>query len=176
MAYIRPVGFKTTLNFSFNLHRNCRTNRKLFSTAMIWARSHLISIFCSHSEYNLAQQFIELRRRYFFNVPELYTFLWRKGFSRLTSPSDFALVFLSLLIYEVIINLSRRANLGTSSSILFLQKATRLLPSTVKYYRSCLWLYERCSFTVVPLSDWLDANFVRNLRGSFCVQISVCMK
>ena len=59
---------------------------------------------------------------------------------------------------------SRRANLG-SSSILFLQKAAPLLTSTVKYYRSCVRLDERCIFTDVRFSDWLDMNFVRSLCG-----------
>lgn len=94
--------------------------------------------------------------------------LWRKVFSSLTFLSVFALVFLfSCSSMRSSIVPSRRTNLGTSASILFLQKAARLLPSTVKYYLSCLWLDERCIFTVVRFSDWFVVYFGRILRGLF---------
>lgn len=87
---------------------------------------------------------------------------------RLTLLSVFALVFLfSCSSMRSSIVPSRRTNLGTSASILFLQKAARLLPSTVKYYRSCLWLDERCIFTVVRFSDWFVVYSGRILRGLF---------
>lgn len=94
--------------------------------------------------------------------------LWRKVVSRLTLLSVFALMFLfSCSSMRSSIVPSRRTNLGTSASILFLQKAARLLPSTVKYYRSCLWLDERCIFTVVRFSDWFVVYSGRILRGLF---------
>ena len=59
---------------------------------------------------------------------------------------------------------SSRATLGTS--ILFLQKAARLLPSAWGTHDcSCLWLNQRFVFTVVHFSDLLVVHFVRILRG-----------
>ena len=59
--------------------------------------------------------------------------------------------------------LSRGANLGTTFSILFLQKAARLLTFTVRNYRSRLWLEERYIFTVaLRLVGWVfHMNFTR---------------
>ena len=47
--------------FSLNLHQNCWTRFRVFSTAVMW--SVVISIFASDSKYELAQQFIELSWR-----------------------------------------------------------------------------------------------------------------
>ena len=71
------------------------------------------------------------------------TLLWRKGISSHTSPSVSARVFLfSCLSTKASIVPSRRANLGTSSSILFLQNAAVVLLFTV------MWS------TIVRVSDW----------------------
>lgn len=42
------------------------------SLAVVWAHSLVISIFGSDIKHELAQQFIEQRRRNFFYVPEVY--------------------------------------------------------------------------------------------------------
>lgn len=58
------------ITVSFNLHQNCWIRRGVFSAAAMCVHSH--SMFGSDSENELAEQFIELSRRHFFNVPESY--------------------------------------------------------------------------------------------------------
>lgn len=136
------------------------------SLAVAWAHSLVISIFGSDIKHELAQQFIEQRRRNFFYVPEVYLPLKKGFYQAYVSVGLYSGVFVFLLIHEVISCLSRGANLGTSS-ILFWKKAVRLFPSTVKNYRLCLWLDERWIFTVIRFSDWLVGYSVRILRGLY---------
>ena len=97
------------------------------------------------------------------------------GFNRLTSLPVFALMLLfSWSSMRLTIVPSRKANLGTSSPILFLQKPARLLPSTVKYYRF-VSLIERCIFTVVRfliggmcISYYFYARFFSRVNLSMC--------
>ena len=115
-------------------------------------------MFSSDGEYELAQQFIALSRGGGGRISSTFlssVFLLKKVFIRLMFLSVFALslkkVFIRVMCLSVFalvflfscssmkssIVPSRTANLGPSS-ILFLQKAARLLSSTVKYHRSCL--------------------------------------
>ena len=94
------------------------------------------------------------------------TFLWRKVFAGFRLLLVFAVIFFFSLTWSHLLFLKQMKS-WPLSFILFLQRAARLLLSTVKYYRCVRWLDQRCIFSVVRFSGCWVVYFVRILRGLF---------